>query len=321
MTAAHESGTHDDGREARGHGETGDDRETRGGREEHEGRDGHESRDGHEGPDGREGHEGRGGRGGHDGRGGDDPSGLPGGVDGMDPLMAAILDVPPAEDARTDPLLAARHRAAAADVALLREQLAVLADALTRPPAAEPARRPAPVPFRPSRRRLLPLVLKTAGLAAAGALVAGSGWLLVQVNGGADDIAASSGADKPAADEKAAASGAAGGPLGDPGYLACARLVAEGDVTEVVPVHGTSRRRVTLRVTRSYVPGTTARGEVGLVVERDVDPLVAEGDHVLVGIPAGSDSPDVWAVGEAEIAAGRSALARALPGADGASCE
>ncbi|MCF4138335.1 hypothetical protein L1856_18875 [Streptomyces sp. Tue 6430] len=185
MTAAHESGTHDDGREARDHWEAGHDREIRGG---------HEGRDGQEGPDGREGrdgHEGRDGQEGHDGRGGDGPSGLPGGADGMDPLMAAILDVPPAEDARTDPLLVARHRAAAADVALLREQLGVLADALTRPPAAEPAlrpvaapvRRPAPVPFRPSRRRLLPLALKTAGLAAAGALVAGSGWLLVQVNG------------------------------------------------------------------------------------------------------------------------------------------
>ncbi|MEU8650181.1 hypothetical protein [Streptomyces sp. NPDC048737] len=315
MTAAHESGTHDDGREARDHWEAGDDREIRGGHEGREGRGGHHSRGGHDGQDG------------HDSRGGDGPSGLPGGVDGMDPLMAAILDVPLSGDARTDPLLVARHRAAAADVALLREQLGVLAEALTRPPVAAPALRPvaapvrrsAPVPLRPARRRLPP-ALRTVGLAAAGALVVGSGWLLVQVNGGASDIA-SSGADKSAADEKAAASGAAGDPLGDPGYLACARLVAEGDVTDVVPVRGTSRERVTLRVTRSYKPGAATREEVDFVVERDVDPPAAEGDHVLAGFPRGSASPDVWIVGEAEIAAGRAALARALPEADGAACE
>ncbi|MFJ4692183.1 hypothetical protein [Streptomyces sp. NPDC088766] len=241
-----------------------------------------------------------------------------GGPDGTDPLMAAILDVPLSGDARTDPALVAGHRAAAADVALLREQLGVLAEALTRPPVAEPVRRPAPAPLRPVRRRLPP-VLRTVGLAAAGALVAGSGWLLVQVNGGADGIA-SSGADKPAADEKAAASGAHG-PLGDPGYLACARLVVEGDVTDVVPVRGTSRERVTLRVTRSYKPAAAAREEVDFVRERGVDPPAAEGDHVLAGFSRGAASPDVWAVGEADIAAGRSALARALPEADGTPCE
>ncbi|MEV6613845.1 hypothetical protein AB0N31_08180 [Streptomyces sp. NPDC051051] len=236
-----------------------------------------------------------------------------GGPDGTDPLMAAILDVPLSGDARTDPALVAGHRAAAADVALLREQLGVLAEALTRPSAAEPALRPAPVPLRPARRRLPP-ALRTVGLAAAGALVAGSGWLLVQVNGGADDITSSG------AGEKAAASGAHG-PLDDPGYLACARLVVEGDVTDVVPVRGTSRERVTLRVTRSYKPGAVAREEVDFVVERDVDPPAAEGDHVLAGLPQGSASPDVWIVGEADIADGRSALARALPEAGGAACE
>ncbi|MGV9939543.1 hypothetical protein [Streptomyces sp. NPDC003401] len=240
-------------------------------------------------------------------------------TDATDPLMAAALGVPLSGEARTDPALVAAHRAAAADVALLREQLGVLAEALTRPPAAEPARRPAPVPLRPARRRPPPR-LRAVGLAAAGALVAGSGWLLVQVNGGASGIA-SSGADGSAADEKAAAPGAAGDPLGDPGYLACARLVAEGDVTAVAPVRGTSRERITLRVTRSYKPGATAGQEVGFVVERDVDPLVAEGDHVLVGFSRGFAAPDVWAVGEAEIAAGRSALARALPEADGTACE
>lgn len=234
--------------------------------------------------------------------------------------MAALVGAPLSERARRDPAFMAGHRAATADVDLLREQLGVLADALTGPP--EPAvRRPVVVPLRPTRRRLFPLVAKTVGVAAAGALVVGSGWLLVQANGGANDMGSSTSADKGVADEKSAASRAADGPLGDPGYLACARLVAEGDVTDVAPVRGTSRERVTLRVTRSYKPEASAPGEVEFVMERDMDPLVAEGDHVLVGFARGSEAPDVWAVGEADIAAERSALARALPEASGTACE
>ncbi|MDX3572649.1 hypothetical protein [Streptomyces sp. ID05-47C] len=254
------------------------------------------------------------------------------GRDGMDPLMAALLGEPLSEEARSDPAFMAGHRAATADVDLLREQLGVLADVLTRPaeaaePAAEPVRRPVVVPLRRPARRLLPLALKTVGVAAAGALVVGSGWLLVQVGRGANDIGASSGADKAAAqDEKSGTSGGtADSPLADPGYLACARLVVEGDVTDVVPVRGTSRERVTLHVTRSYKPQASAeasaRDEVEFVMERDMDPLLAEGDHVLVGFARGSEAPDVWAVGEADIAAERSALARALPEADGLPCE
>ncbi|MEU0113583.1 hypothetical protein ABZ137_07575 [Streptomyces bobili] len=248
-------------------------------------------------------------------RGGQDGDG------GTDPLMAVLLGEPLSEEARRDPVFMAGHRAATADADVLREQLGVLADALTRPP--EPAvRRPVVVPLRPSRR-LLPLALKTVGVAAAGALVVGGGWLLGQVDGGAND-AGSSSADKAVADEKSAP-GASDGPLGDPGYLACARLVVEGDVTDVAPVRGTSRERVTLHVTRSYKAQASAeasaRDEVEFVMERDMDPLLTEGDHVLVGFARGSESPDVWALGEADIAAERSALARALPEADGMPCE
>ncbi|MEV4229402.1 hypothetical protein AB0J81_20330 [Streptomyces bobili] len=243
------------------------------------------------------------------------------GRDGMDPLMAALLGAPLSEEARSDPAFMAGHRAATADVDLLRQQLGVLADALTRPDeaAAEPVRRPTVVPLR----RVFPLALKTVGVAAAGALVVGSGWLLVQVGRGANDIGASSSADKAAAqDEKSGTSGGtADSPLGDPRYLACARLVVEGDVTDVVPLRGTSRERVTLHVTRSYKPQASARDEVEFVMERDMDPLLAQGDHVLVGFARGSEAPEVWAVGEADIAAERSALARALPEADGMPCE
>ncbi|MFF3498146.1 hypothetical protein [Streptomyces sp. NPDC003247] len=238
--------------------------------------------------------------------------------DAPDPLMAAILDVPLPEEARADPALLAAHRAATADVALLRAHLGLVADALTRP---DPAPAPAPAPVRPPRRRFLTLALRTAAVAAAGALVVGSGWLVVQVGRGAEDIGASSGADKSVADGGAAASGAAGDLFGDPGYLACARLVVEGEVTHVDRVPGTTRERVTLRVTRSYKPAAGGQDEVGFVTEEGAKPLLTEGDRVLVGFARGSASPDAWAVGEDGIAAGRSALARALPESGGTACE
>ncbi|MFI6038799.1 hypothetical protein ACIBBD_32635 [Streptomyces sp. NPDC051315] len=238
--------------------------------------------------------------------------------------MAVILDAPLSEEARADPVFMAGHRAATADVALLREQLGVLADALTEP-AEQPVHRPAPpAPVHPPRRRLLPLALRTVGAAAAGALVVGAGWLVVQVGRGAADIGASRSVDdSAAADEKEAASGAAAdSPLGDPGYLACeARLVVEGEVTDVERVPGSTQERVTLRVTRSYKPEQQAAPEVDFVMERDMDPLLAEGDHVLVGLAQGSASPDVWAVGAADIAAERSAIARAAGRTDGVTCE
>ncbi|UFR04460.1 hypothetical protein KBP30_26325 [Streptomyces sp. Go40/10] len=60
--------------------------------------------------------------GGHGGRGE---------YDGMDALMAAITGDPLPEEARRDPAFLAEHRAAEADVAVLRDQLSRLADALT----------------------------------------------------------------------------------------------------------------------------------------------------------------------------------------------
>ncbi|MFJ4618108.1 hypothetical protein [Streptomyces sp. NPDC088812] len=266
-----------------------------------------------------DGHIGHIGHTGYDSHSGHDSHSAQDSHDDSDPLMAALLDVPLSEEARADPALLAAHRAATADVALLRAQLGLVADALTRP---APAPAPAPASVRPPRRRLLTLALRTAAVAAAGALVVGSGWLVVQVGRGADDIGASSGADKSVADGGAAASGAAGDLFGDPGYLACARLVVEGDVTHVDRVPGTTRERVTLRVTRSYKPAAGGQDEVGFLTGDGAEPLLAEGDHVLVGFARGSASPDAWAVGEDGIAAGRSALARALPEAgDTAACE
>ncbi|MGW2447182.1 hypothetical protein ACWCSW_24195, partial [Streptomyces sp. NPDC001675] len=50
---------------------------------------------------------------------------------GMDALMAAITGDPLPPDAHDDPALLARRRSAEADVAVLRDQLVWLAEALT----------------------------------------------------------------------------------------------------------------------------------------------------------------------------------------------
>ncbi|KQX82645.1 hypothetical protein [Streptomyces sp. Root1310] len=248
------------------------------------------------------------------------------GDDGMDALMAAVLDVPLAglsEEARADPAYLAAHRSATADVALLREQLGVLADVLSEP-VREPERVPAPVPVRRLHppRRARPLALRLAGVAAAGALVLGGGWVVVQIGQGVANVESDKSADSAAgSDEKADASAGDGGSLlGDPGYLACARLVVEGDVTAVARVAGAARERVTLHVTHAYRPAGTAP-EVDFVMEADMDPLLREGDHVLVALSKGSATPDVWAVGEPDIAPEREALARALPETEGVTCE
>ncbi|MEU1179229.1 hypothetical protein ABZ464_16545 [Streptomyces sp. NPDC005820] len=239
----------------------------------------------------------------HENRDGDD------GMDALmaDALMAAITGDPLPDGTRADPASQAAHRAATADVALLREQLGLIAAALT-----EPAEEPAPAVVRPlrPRSRLRPFALRAVGVAAAGALVFGAGWVVVQIGHGVAGSQSSS--DSGAKAASGAGREDADSPLGDPGYLACVRLVVEGEVTAVQPLPGTDEERVTLRVTRAYKPEQAPR-DVRFVLARDMDPLVAKGDQVLVALPKGSSSPDVWAVGEPDIAPERRALARALP--------
>ncbi|MCT9144914.1 hypothetical protein N4G67_38670, partial [Streptomyces violarus] len=138
----------------------------------------------------------------------------------------------------------------------------------------------------------------------------GMGWLVVQGGAGAgsgDDSAGSSAADsaaRPQHGENAKS--------GHAGYLACARLVVEGTVAEVEPVPGTGQDRVTLDVKRSYKP---AKGQERVVfpMGEDVDPRPRPGDHVLVGITGGQAQPDLWSVGEKEIARERAWITAALP--------
>lgn len=154
--------------------------------------------------------------------------------DGMDALMAVLTDEPLPEEALADAEFMADRQSAATDVALLREQLGMIAEAAIagtgeeeRAGAADPpgrltAARPGdaagtetgpgrgpepeaasvppvrPLPARPARprRHHRPLALAFGALAAAAAatVVVGLGWAVVQSGGGAGTTASDSGA-------------------------------------------------------------------------------------------------------------------------------
>ncbi|MFF8727320.1 hypothetical protein ACF073_12625 [Streptomyces sp. NPDC015171] len=99
--------------------------------------------------------------------------------DGMDALMAAITGDPLPAQARRDPAFLAGHRAAEADVALLRDRLAWLAEALTGEPltGAETAGRESGGPEAARR--------DTAGEGTAGKGTAGKGAAGSEASGGA----------------------------------------------------------------------------------------------------------------------------------------
>ncbi|GHF68965.1 hypothetical protein [Streptomyces griseosporeus] len=242
----------------------------------------------------------------------DDRDGLDG-QDGLDPLLAVLMDEPAPPGA--DAAYLAGRRAAEADVALLRRELTALGDALAGPPAAQdtPEQQPAPVrAVRPvRRRRLLPAAL---GLAAAGAVVTLLGWLVVQTGngtGGGDDSATGA----TASDAKPAF----GGRFDNPEYFACAALIAEGDVTDVRRVPGAAGHRVTLRVTRAYKPERTAP-TVTVTVEDETAPAPRAGDHVLVGLQREALIADLWISGETAIAPERQTLTDQLTAAQGLPC-
>ncbi|MFE2516736.1 hypothetical protein [Streptomyces mirabilis] len=240
--------------------------------------------------------------------------------EGVDALLAAITDEALPEGAGDDPEFMAEHRSAVADVALLREQLAVIGDAL-----ADRAEHAKPVPVRAPRkrtrrpegaprnrgRRPLALVVGTLVVATVAAMVVGMGWILAHNGVGASD---SSGA-------KAADSGTAGGSasLSAPGYLACARLVAEGTVADVEPLPGTTENRITLHVDRYYKP-EKGKAEVVLVLDEEVAPRPREGDRVLVALQDDPATPTGWTTGEKAIADERAWIVKALPESRSLTC-
>ncbi|UUU22129.1 hypothetical protein [Streptomyces sp. DSM 40750] len=280
---------------------------------------------------------------------------------GMDALMGALVDDPLPEDALRDAEFVASRDAAAADIALLREQLGLIGEALAgagtanaeagAPPGRSVAARPgdaagaetdpghvsgsaaAPVaPVRPllprpaRTRRALNIAFGTLAAAVAASVVLSVGWAVVQA-GGAASTTSSDAADSgygSGADQKDSEAGGphddSGGKLSHLGYLACARLVVEGTVTDVEPVPGAGQDRIAVDVDRYYKPAKGA-DEVVFPMAEDVDPRLKKGDHVLIGISWGSDEPDLWTVGEREIADERAWIEEGLPSAEGMPCE
>lgn len=247
--------------------------------------------------------------------------------DGADALMTAITGEPLPPGAREDAAFLAEHRAAEADLAVLREQLGLIGHALAEPPPAAPAPEPAPaLPVRPSprpRRRAFSLALGGLAVAAAASVMAGMGWLM---SGGGTGAADSSGLDAGSSAEKQ--SDARGVAFGSARYLACSRLVAEGEATAVERLPGTTTLRITLSLTRVYFPevpeedgkGSKPDEEQVFVVDENVVPGIRAGDPVLVGVPRGADQPDFWAVGERQIALERAMVTASLPEARELTC-
>ncbi|MFF4560771.1 hypothetical protein [Streptomyces sp. NPDC001435] len=253
----------------------------------------------HDGYDGHDGYGAHDGYSGHDGHGDGDS--------GLDALMAVLMDRPLPDEVRADAAFMAEHGAAAADVALLREQLGFLAEALVEPATAP---KPVPVsavrPVRTRRHRARNLAFGALAVVAVAAVLSGMAWLLTQTGstmaGGASDSAA-----------KAADGKSGRGPM----YTACARLVVEGRVTAVERVPGTGQRRVTLRVTHYYKPAE-GKDELTFLTDESVDPAPREGEQVLVGFADRAAVPDLWVTGKQEIADERAALvADASPSATG----
>lgn len=276
------------------------------------------------------------------------------GPGGLDALLAAITDEPLPPHARADAAFMAEHRSATADVALLREQLTLLGDTLApehaadhqaEHPAAEaaarttiPVRPPVPLRERTAVRRLRAVGLGVAAVAAAGVLFTGMGWLMTHAPGGAD----ASGDSSTAADQQSEAGskgdgdsgypsladqqssegprdGGASGLLSDPEYLACTRLIVEGDVTTVEAGPDAGQERITLRVTRYYKPDK-GPAEVTFTMDQEDRPRLTVGVHALVEIRQGQASPDEWATDEKEIAAQRAWIQDALPKSRSMTC-
>lgn len=237
---------------------------------------------------------------------------------GLDALMAAITDEPLTDEAREDPAFLAEHRSAEADVALLREQLALIGDALAEPP---PEETPKPVAVRPSpaRRRARTFGLVALAAVVAAGVLSGLSWLLTLAGNGMGDASGSdSAADSDAGSAKEAPASAV--PFGSPRYLACARTVAEGEVTAVERLPETEEFRVTVHVTRYYLP-KEGDDELIYVVSRYDVPRLSKGDHVLFGVRQGSTVPDHWVVGEKNVARERAWVAASLAESRKLGCE
>ncbi|MET8964880.1 hypothetical protein ABZX69_36320 [Streptomyces sp. NPDC004074] len=248
--------------------------------------------------------------------------------DGVDALMAAITGEPLPDAARADAEFMAGHRAATADVALLREQLSAIGDVLAAPPAEDPSpvkapsRRPrAPRPAGPVRRgRALRVALGTLAAAVALSTVVGLARLVMENSGSDAQASRSAGAAdaKGSAGEADRRSGDGPPPSAPELTLACDRLVVEGTVARVEP-RGGQGTRIVLTVTRRYKPDR-GPAEVDFLLDDGALPRPRPGQQVLVEVARGSDDASRWAVGEDRVAANRAWIVKALPGSRHTAC-
>ncbi|MGY0024054.1 hypothetical protein [Streptomyces sp. cg35] len=221
-------------------------------------------------------------------------------------LLLAVSGEPLPDD---DPDAAA----VAADVALLRDQVRGLGDAL----AAREAPKRAAVPAPPVRRRRA-LRLAAGGLVAACGLSVATGlvWLLAQ-SGTMNQTSGAS--DKSAADSGKSAGGA-NADMSPEGFVACSRVIAEGTVVKVEQIPGTGQDRITLRVTRSVKPESGAAKTLTFPMDHDVDPRLKPGDRPLITIPLGGRQPDNWSLGKDRERL-RTMVLKALPGSRALHCD
>ncbi|MFF4866654.1 hypothetical protein ACFY3J_34110 [Streptomyces sp. NPDC001231] len=206
-----------------------------------------------------------------------------------DPLMAAILDEPMPRPAYSDADRMTEYRAARADLATLRQELTFIANALTAQEPAQPPGRGAaghPQQPRPPRRARRRRAVAAGGLVAALFVcsVFGLTWLLTVGQTGTSST-----------------DGTADAKVTTGGYVACARLIVEGTVTQVAPEPGTTQDRIELAVNRRYKP-RTGPARITFLMDHDVSPRLRPGDHVLIAIPRHASSPDLWSTGEKRIA-------------------
>ncbi|MGW6527473.1 hypothetical protein [Streptomyces venezuelae] len=236
----------------------------------------------------------------------------------FDALMTAITGEPVPDEALRDPGFAAAHEAAVADVALLRERLGAVGDALASAGSEPEAPKERAVPLRPARgasRRYLTIALGAVAATVAAAMVGGLAWLAVDAGRSAGD---SDKADT-ASGAKSRPEGNADADLSAEGFVACSRLIVEGTVTAVDPVPGGLQDRITVDVTRHLKPAS-GKPAVTFPMDQAVEPRLKKGDRVLITIDEGSAEPANWAVGK-ERDRLRAMILKALPDSKKIKCD
>ncbi|MGD6745478.1 hypothetical protein ACOKM3_27040 [Streptomyces sp. BH106] len=202
--------------------------------------------------------------------------------------------------------------AVAADVAVLREQVRGLGDALASRRERVPVSRPAPV----RRRRPLRIALGGVVVACAASLFGGIVWLGVNAPGGGSDDAGSADSKAVAPDGGGKAKSGSAAAM----RIACSRVLAEGRVVSVTP-RADGDVRVVLDVERYYRPERSPRDEPTTTVTLDGSARgdLKPGTYALLRVPVHPEDRPDWETGR-DVPDARKTILRALPEARGLKC-